>query len=118
MLNNKKQYNLILYVLLIISILTVVMPIIIGAGYTYPCEDDFSFELGGKTMAAAYGNLSGALHGAYGYYTSWQGTYLANFLWHLIRPYDRGGLSFFSCCHDFFEFASCFFHRLCFQGSY
>lgn len=76
-------------------ILAVVMPIIIGAGYTYPCEDDFSFELGGKTMADSYGNLEGAVRGAYGYYTSWQGTYFANFLWHLIRPYDRGGLSFF-----------------------
>lgn len=85
-------------VIVIIAILAVIIPIIIGAGYTYPCEDDFSFEMGGKIGAETYGNFWGAFDNAYTYYRDWQGTYFANFLWYFIRPYDRGGLSGFRVC--------------------
>ena len=87
-MDKKKIGHAVIYTLLVICILAVVMPIIIGAGYTYPCEDDFSFEMGGKV----HDSFLGALKGAYGYYMTWQGTYLSNVLWYLVRPYDRGGM--------------------------
>ncbi len=87
-MDKKKVCRIVIYTLLIIGILVIVLPIIIGAGHTYPCEDDFSFEMGGKT----HSGLLGALKGAYGYYMTWQGTYLSNVIWYLVRPYDRGGM--------------------------
>ena len=91
-LDAKKVSRVIIYTMLVIGILRVIVPIIIGAGYTYPCEDDFSWEMGGKILSEKYGGFLGALVGAFNYYRSTQGTYLANFLWHFIRPYDRAGM--------------------------
>lgn len=90
-MDKKKIINIILYLLLIGAIMAIVMPMLIGAGYTYPCEDDFSWEGAGKEYAVLYGDFFGALVGTYRYYVMWQGTYLANFLWFFWRPYDRGG---------------------------
>lgn len=92
MIGKKKLWCIVIYALLTIAILAVVMPIIIGAGFTYPCEDDFSFEMGGKVLEASYGNFFGALYGTMSYYMNWEGTYFSNFLWYFVRPYDRGGL--------------------------
>lgn len=92
-MTDKKQIGrVVIYVLLILAILAVIMPIIIGAGYTYPCEDDWSFEMGGKVVSSGRGDFLGALKGTYSYYMTWQGTYLSNFLWYFVRPYDRAGL--------------------------
>lgn len=92
MIDKKKVLRIVVYILLAIAILAVVMPVIIGAGYTYPCEDDFSYEAGGRKYASAYGNVLGALVAAYDYYVSWQGTYVPNFLLFFVRAYDRWGM--------------------------
>ena len=92
MTNSKKVMRIGIYILLVVAILAILIPVIIGAGYTYPCEDDFGFEAGGKIYANKYGNLLGAFIGAYEYYVAWQGTYVANFLWYFIRAYDRWGI--------------------------
>jgi len=77
---------------LIVGILMLVMPFVFGAGYTYLCEDDFSFEAGALDAAERFGQIRGAFDAAHRYYIFSQGTYFANFVWHFVRPYMRWGL--------------------------
>ncbi len=77
---------------LIIGILILVMPFVCAEGYTYLCEDDYSFEGGARDGAEKYGQLKGAFHKANRYYKEAQGTYFANFVWHFVRPYIRWGM--------------------------
>lgn len=77
---------------LIIGILMLVMPFVIGSGYTYLCEDDFSFEGGALGAAEKYGQIKGAVYAAHRYYMQAQGTYFANMVWNLVRPYVRWGM--------------------------
>lgn len=69
-LDKKRMGTILAYILFGLVIAVTVVPIIIGAGYTYPCEDDWSFEMGGRVMSADNGNILGAIKGAYGYYRS------------------------------------------------
>ena len=91
-MDKKKIGSIAIHALLLLCIFAVVMPVIVGAGYTYLCEDDFSWEMGGKLLSQEYGGILGAIKGTYDYYMSLNGTFLANFLWHFVRPYDRGGM--------------------------
>ncbi|MBR5597770.1 MAG: hypothetical protein IKW30_10240 [Lachnospiraceae bacterium] len=77
---------------LIIGILMLVVPFVLSEGYTYLCEDDYSFEGGGRDGAEMYGQILGAFHKAHKYYMEAQGTYFANFIWHFVRPYMRYGM--------------------------
>lgn len=79
-------------IVLIVGILTIVIPFVLSAGYTYLCEDDFSFEGGARDAAERYGEIKGAFKAAHGFYMSWQGTYFSNFIWHIVRPYIRWGM--------------------------
>lgn len=89
----KKKLGLILSGLLIVGIAFIVTIVLISAGYTYLCEDDFSFEYGTITQIEKYGSsLSAGIHIAWGYAKNWAGTYLANFLLHFIMPYTRWGM--------------------------
>ena len=87
--NNKEK--ILTFVFLILT-LCVIIPVIFGCGYTYLCEDDFSFEAGGNDMVEAYHSQLGPFVRAYEYYMSNQGTYLFNTLVHALRIYTRWGL--------------------------
>lgn len=87
-----KWVKYVLGVLLIVGILSIVMPFVLSEGYTYLCEDDFSFEGGGRDAAEQYGEIKGAFYAAHRYYMTWEGTYFSNFIWHIIRPYMRWGM--------------------------
>lgn len=89
---DKKVFRIAASFLFVAAILAVILPVLISAGYTYPCEDDFGYESGGKAYAGKYGAFFGALIGAYEYYLSWQGTYVPNFLLYYIRAFDRFGI--------------------------
>ena len=82
----------VLCVALIIGVLAIVVPFVFSSGYTYLCEDDFSFEGGGRDSAEHYGQIKGAFIRANRYYMTNQGTYFSNFIWHLVRPYLRWGM--------------------------
>ncbi|MBO4912570.1 MAG: hypothetical protein J5504_07585 [Butyrivibrio sp.] len=87
------KYKKVFAGLFIVGILCVVMPIVVACGYTYLCEDDFSFEGGAADAVDTYGsNLVASAHKMVQYYNINQGTYLFNFLIHFIRAYARGGL--------------------------
>ena len=87
------KYKKIFAGIFIIGILCAVVPVIVGCGYTYLCEDDFSFEGGAADAADLYGsNVVAAAHKMVEYYNVNQGTYLFNYLIHFIRAYTRGGL--------------------------
>ncbi|MBO4456736.1 MAG: hypothetical protein J5802_03380 [Butyrivibrio sp.] len=87
------KYKKVFGVIFILGILCTVVPVIVGCGYTYLCEDDFSFEGGAKDVAEEYGSsFLGAAHRMAEYYNTNQGTYLFNFLVHYIRAYSRGDL--------------------------
>lgn len=87
------KYRKIFAGIFIIGILCAVVPVIVGCGYTYLCEDDFSFEGGAADAADTYGsNVVAAAHKMVDYYNLNQGTYLFNYLIHFIRAYTRGGL--------------------------
>jgi hypothetical protein len=91
-----KKFKWILYAVLIIAILTVTIPVVIGCGYTYLCEDDFSYEAGARDAAEIYGSsFAGAVHKVYNYAMVNQGTYTPTFLLHFIRAYYRWGFTGF-----------------------
>ena len=75
------KYRKIFAGIFIIGILCAVVPVIVGCGYTYLCEDDFSFEGGAADAADTYGsNVVAAAHKMVDYYNLNQGTYLFNYL--------------------------------------
>lgn len=82
-----------LIVIFAIAIAVLVVPVITAGGYTFLCEDDFSFENGAKDLIRDYGNIYvGAFHRMVSYYNSNQGTYLFNYLMSALRIYSRAGL--------------------------
>ena len=89
----KRNIKKIIEYTFILGILLVVVPIVIGSGYTYLCEDDFSFEGGANDMYIKYGSsIIGVAVRTWEYYTTNQGTFLFTFLVHFIRAYSRFGL--------------------------
>lgn len=75
-------------VLLTGLILVLTVPLLVGAGYTYPAADDFILENGSLTWIKLVGPVWGPLRAAWGYFVDWQGAYTSNFfslpLCHLI----------------------------------
>ena len=82
-------------VLLLLAILAVTVPTVIGTGYTYLCEDDFSFEGGANDKANELGAFQGALIRTAEMYNGHQGTWLFLFVIHYLRAYTRWGLTGF-----------------------
>ena len=87
-----KWVQYILWIFLVAGILSIVIPFVLSEGYTYLCEDDFSFEAGARDAAEEYGKVKGAFFAAHRYYMTWQGTYFSNFIWQTVRPYMRWGM--------------------------
>ncbi len=119
----KKEVGIrILNVLLILMIVFIAAPVVVGAGYTYLCEDDYSFEAGANDAANSYSNpVIGALHKTYSYALSNQGTYLFSFLIHFLRPYSVWGLTGFHfvmiCIALFFILSLCYMvHNICYKS--
>ena len=82
----EKCLNLFLY----LANLALVVPVMIGTGYTYLCEDDFSFESGAADLAVKYGStFLGAVHAAIGGAKWSEGTWFGTFMIHFITPYTR-----------------------------
>ena len=82
-------------VLLIGVILLLAVPLLFGAGYTYPAADDFILENGSNEWANMFGPLRGRLLSAWNYYMGWQGTYISNLLDFTVLPFTRFGLTGF-----------------------
>lgn len=90
---SKDKMKKILPLLFVVIAIIVAMPVVLACGYTYLCEDDFSFEAGANDMLEEYGSsYNGALKRAGEYYNSNQGTFLFNFLIHFVRAYSRWDL--------------------------
>lgn len=88
----KISFEKIIQIMLIIAILMVTVPTIIGCGYTYLAEDDFSFEGGANDMVDVLGSsFKAAIFRVDEVYRGNQGTYLFLFLIHYIRAYTRWG---------------------------
>lgn len=93
MIKSNEKVEKLLAVIFPVLALCVIVPVMIGGGYTYLCEDDFSFEGGANDMARIWGSgLVGGMVRAYEYYMSTQGTYVFNSTIHLLRVYTRWGL--------------------------
>lgn len=82
-------------VLLIGVILLLAVPLLFGAGYTYPAADDFFFENASTEWANMYGTVRGRLLAAWNYYMTWEGRYTSNLLLFTILPFTRFGLTGF-----------------------
>lgn len=82
-------------VLLIGVILLLAVPLLFGAGYTYPAADDFIFENGSTEWANMLGPLRGRLLAAWNYYMTWEGRYISNLLLFTVLPFTRLGLTGF-----------------------
>ena len=82
-------------VLLIGVILLLAVPLLYGAGYTYPAADDFILENGSTEWANMHGPIRGHLMAAWNYYMEWQGTYTSNLLDFTLLPFTRFGLTGF-----------------------
>ena len=82
-------------VLLIGVILLLAVPLLLGAGYTYPAADDFIFENGSTEWANMSGSIRGRFLAAWNYYMTWEGRYISNLLLFFILPFTRFGLSGF-----------------------
>ena len=78
-INYIKKWALI--ILFIIGIMIVVFPVIRSCGYTYLCEDDFSYEGGARDLIRDYGNIYvGAVHRMAEYYNTNQGHFFSTIL--------------------------------------
>lgn len=89
---NKTVTKVLNIVLILVMIAALASPLI-GTAFTYPSEDDFSYESGGSAGAAEFGSsLKGSLYKTSVIYQTEQGCYTAMFLDHFIRPYSRFGL--------------------------
>lgn len=82
-------------ILLIGIILLLAVPLLLGAGYTYPAADDFIFENGSMEWANMSGSIRGSLLAAWNYYLTWEGRYVSNLLLFTILPFTRFGLNGF-----------------------
>ena len=82
-------------VLLIGIIMLLAVPLLFGAGYTYPAADDFIAENGSTEWAVMHGPLRGRLMAALNYYKEWQGTYTSNLVDFTFLPFTRFGLTGF-----------------------
>ncbi len=99
-------------VLLIGVILLLAVPLLLGAGYTYPAADDFFFENASTEWANMYGAVRGRLSAAWNYYMTWEGRYISNLLLFTILPFTRFGLNGFRITmvmHSLFFVVSLFF---------
>ena len=76
-------------------VLFLAVPLLIGAGYTYPSADDFIIENGSLDLSKYVGPVKGPLYAALNYYKNWQGAYTANLLLFTIMPFTRSGLNGF-----------------------
>ncbi|MCR5656937.1 MAG: hypothetical protein K6G06_05675 [Butyrivibrio sp.] len=92
-MTNSKKSKIALLILFLIGLCIVAIPVVSACGYTYLCEDDFSFEGGAKDLSIGYGSsVIGAAHRTVEYYNSWQGTFVFTFLIHVLRVYYRWDL--------------------------
>ena len=82
-------------VLLIGVILLLSVPLLFGAGYTYPAADDFIFENGSTEWINMLGPIRGRLLVAWNYYMTWEGRYISNLLIFSILPFTSFGLTGF-----------------------
>ena len=85
-----KKYSKVITAVLLILALLIIVPVVVGSGYTYLCEDDFSFEGGANDMAEIWhSEFVGGFVRAYEYYMTVQGTYIFNSVIHILRAYTR-----------------------------
>jgi len=90
---NKSVVKKIIDIILIIAIASIAILIIVSAGYTYLCEDDFSFEAGVLDLLKQYDSaFKGAIYSTCALGMAQQGTYVFNFLIYFIHAYTRWGL--------------------------
>lgn len=79
-------------------ILVLVVPLLLGAGYTYPSADDFIVENGSLYLSGIAGPVRGPLYAAWNYFMDWQGAYTTNLLLFTLIPFSRFGLNGFRAC--------------------
>lgn len=95
-MRNKKMIGEWSITLLLIGvILLLAVPLLFGAGYTYPSADDFVAESGSMDSINDYGPLRGPFMAAWSYYKTWQGAYTSDLLDFGVLPYTRFGLTGF-----------------------
>lgn len=93
--NKNLYYGIIASAAIIVSICICVI-ILAGCSYTYLCEDDFSFENGVIDSLKAHGTpLRAALISTRSYCRQMQGSYLSVFIYFLVGPYHRWGITGF-----------------------
>ncbi len=98
-----KTANKILNIVLVLLIIGVIATPCIGTAFTFPAEDDFSYESGGSEGAAEFhSSFIGSIYKTYVIYQVQQGCYTSMFLDHFIRPYSRYGLPGFNFTMIFF----------------
>lgn len=91
----KKAGAWIITVLTVCTILILAVPLLVGAGYTYPAADDFIAENGTAYLSGIVGPIRGPIYAAWNYFMNWQGAYTTNLLLFTIMPFSRFGLSGF-----------------------
>ncbi len=92
-ISKENKAKIALLILFLIGLYIVAIPVISACGFTYLCEDDFSFEGGAKDLCIEYGSsIIYAAHRTVEYYNTWQGTFVFTFLIHILRVYYRWDL--------------------------
>ena len=91
----KKAGEWIITVLTVCAVLMLAVPLLIGAGYTYPAADDFIVESGSAYLSESVGPVRGPLYAAWNYFMDWQGAYTTNLFLFTIMPFSRFGLDGF-----------------------
>ncbi len=85
----------IITVLLACIILVLAVPLLIGAGYTYPAADDFINASTAMQWIEKIGPVKGPLRAAWNFFMEWEGRYTSDLLIFTILPFNRFGLNGF-----------------------
>ena len=95
----QSKINRIVGMLMIIAIAIITTVMIVAAGYSYLCEDDFSWVCGCKDSLEKFGGnqFTNAIRCAIGHYRYNEGAYLGAFCTYFLNPYEYWGLPGFHC---------------------
>lgn len=85
----------IITVLLAGVILILAVPLLIGAGYTYPAADDFINASTAVQWIEKIGPVKGPLRAAWNFFIEWEGRYTSDLLIFTVLPFNRFGLNGF-----------------------
>lgn len=114
---HKEQVDKVFRVILFALIAIITLTMVIAAGYSYLCEDDYSWVCGIRDSLEKYGGnqLTNSLRSAWGHYKYNEGAYIGAFCTYFLNPYEYWGLPGFHLVMIFnvLFYVGAFYYLIC-----